>query len=79
MKKVSVSEAKTKLSEMINKALSGEEIIITRSGAPTVKLTPVPKTRRWVGMDEGGGSVPDSFFEPLEPDETVKYLTEDND
>ncbi|HXG85068.1 MAG TPA: type II toxin-antitoxin system prevent-host-death family antitoxin [Pyrinomonadaceae bacterium] len=76
---VSVYEAKTKLSEMINRALAGEEIVITRSGEATVKLTPVPKTSRWVGMDEGRGSVPDSFFEPLNDDETVKYLAGDAD
>jgi prevent-host-death family protein len=77
MVKISLYEAKTKLSEMINRALAGEEIIITRSGKETVKLTPVQKTRHWVGMDEGRGSVPDSFFEPLD-EETVKYLTGEN-
>jgi prevent-host-death family protein len=73
--KVSVYEAKTKLSEMINRALAGEEIVITRSGEATVRLTPVSKTCRWVGMDEGRGSVPDSFFEPLDDDETIKFLS----
>jgi len=73
--KVSVYEAKTKLSEMINRALAGEEIVITRSGEATVRLTPVSKTGRWVGMDEGRGSVPDSFFEPLDDDDTIKFLS----
>lgn len=79
MIKVSVYEAKTKLSEMINRALAGEEIVITRSGEETVKLTPVQKNRHWVGMDEGRGSVPDSFFESLDDDETIKQLAGDVD
>lgn len=71
---ISVYEAKSRLSEMIKKALEGETIIITRSGTPVVQLTPVTNFENWVGMDEGKGKVLDSFFEPLE-DETVAYLT----
>lgn len=73
--KVSVYEAKSKLSQMINKALDGEEVIITRNGEVTVKLVPVPKKKSWVGMYEGQIEVLDSFFDPLDDDETVKYLT----
>ncbi len=72
--KVSVYNAKSKLSEMINKALEGEEIIITRNGEVTVKLVPVPKQSEWVGAANGSGEVLDSFFEPLE-DEIVDFLT----
>ncbi len=38
---ISVYEAKSKLSEMINKALAGEEIIVTRNGEPKIRLTPI--------------------------------------
>lgn len=72
--KVSVYEAKTKLSQMINKALGGEEVIITRNGEVTVKLVPVPKRKSWIGMYEGQVGVLDSFFDPLDDDETVEYL-----
>lgn len=75
--KVSVYEAKSKLSQMINKALAGEEVIITRNGVVTVKLVPVPRQKSWIGMWEGQGEVLDSFFDPLDDDETVKYLTGD--
>ncbi len=37
----SVAEAKNKLSELINRALSGEGIVITRHGHPVVELKPV--------------------------------------
>jgi prevent-host-death family protein len=34
-------EAKTKLSQLVERAERGEEIVITRNGKPTVKLSPV--------------------------------------
>ena len=64
--KVSVYEAKSKLSQMINKALEGEEVVITRNGKDTVKLTPIPtKKRNWIGMYEGQIKIHDDFDDPL--------------
>ena len=68
--KVSVYEAKSKLSQMINKALEGEDVIITRNGTETVRLVPVMKRKNWVGMYKGQVKIHDSFFEPLD-DETL--------
>jgi len=63
--KVSVYEAKSKLSQMINKALEGEEVVITRNGEETVMLVPVrEKKTNWIGMWQGKGEVLESFFEP---------------
>lgn len=65
--KVSVYEAKSKLSQMINAALEGEEVVITRNGKDTVKLTPVKKKKSdWIGMYEGQIVIHDDFDEPLE-------------
>jgi prevent-host-death family protein len=36
-----VHEAKSNLSKLLDRALEGEEILISRHGAPVVKLTPV--------------------------------------
>jgi len=72
--RVSVYEAKSKLSEMIKKAESGEEVIITRNGIETVRLVPVAKRRKWVGMYKGQGEVLDSFFDPMD-EETLAYFT----
>ena len=47
--KVSVYEAKSKLSQMINKALEGEEVIITRNGEDTVKTRAGPKEEAQTG------------------------------
>lgn len=37
----SVADAKNHLSELIGRALNGEEVIITRHGRPVVELRPV--------------------------------------
>ena len=74
--KVSVYEAKSKLSQMINKALDGEEVVITRNGEDTVKLTPVPKKGSWIGMYEGQVKIHSDFDDPLD-DETLAYFTGD--
>jgi prevent-host-death family protein len=34
-------EAKTKLSQLVERAERGEEIVITRNGKPAVKLAPI--------------------------------------
>lgn len=51
---VGIHEAKTHLSRLIPAALAGEEVIITKSGQPLVKLVPVhPKSQpRQLGMFE---------------------------
>lgn len=65
--KVSVYEAKSKLSQMINKALEGEEVIITRNGEETVRLVPTMHTRPdWIGMWAGKGKINDDFFVEFE-------------
>ncbi len=66
--KVGVYEAKSKLSQMIDRALEGEEVVITRNGKDTVKLTPVPKKKigDWIGMYKGQIVIHDNFDDPLE-------------
>jgi len=41
MSTYSVAEAKNKLSELIHRAVEGEDVIITRHGEPVVELKPV--------------------------------------
>jgi prevent-host-death family protein len=42
----SVAEAKNTLSDLINRALKGEDVVITRHGQPVVQLKPVPREPR---------------------------------
>ena len=43
MRTVSLAEAKTNLSEILNQVQDGEEIIVTRRGRPVARIAPVPK------------------------------------
>jgi len=69
MSTVSIHEARALLSRLIDRALSGEEVVITRKGRPVVKLTPVEPAKaepRRFGALEGQFHFPDSFFfDPL--------------
>lgn len=42
----SVAEAKNKLPELIDRALKGEGIVITRHGRPVAELRPIPAPER---------------------------------
>jgi len=39
-------EAKTKLSSLVEEAITGEEVIIAKSGSPLVRLVPVQRDAR---------------------------------
>jgi prevent-host-death family protein len=41
--KISVSDAKGQLTELVRRAEAGDEVILTRHGQPTVRLVPVRK------------------------------------
>lgn len=38
---IPVSEAKAQLTDLVRRAEAGEEVVLTRHGQPTVRLTPV--------------------------------------
>jgi prevent-host-death family protein len=44
MTQVGMHEAKTRLSQLVERAEAGEEIVIARNGTPVVRLVPVAKT-----------------------------------
>jgi prevent-host-death family protein len=75
MKTVTIHEAKTNLSRLIEKACRGEEIIIARGADPVVRLVPVgvKKGRRQLGILKGKLVVGPEFFEPLPSDELDRW------
>jgi prevent-host-death family protein len=66
---VNVQDAKTRLSELLQRVEKGEEITIARAGKPIARLVAVHSpARRELGFVPGG-PIPDSFWDPLPEDE----------
>jgi len=65
MKTVSIHEAKTQLSKLVDEAASGESFVITKAGKPIVKVTalnaPTGAQIRLLGFMAGQIAVPDDF------------------
>ena len=65
MKTVSISDAKTHLSRLIDGAARGEPFIITKAGKPMVKVVPVDAPERKpvkrIGFLEGQFTIPDDI------------------
>lgn len=63
MHAINITEAKARLSEVVNQVLEGEDIIIERMGVPVVKITRYEASleRPRLGLMEGQASIPDDF------------------
>ena len=66
-RQVNIHEAKTGLSELVERAEAGEEIIIARAGTPVAKLVALApaRARRRLGWLDGRFEIPDDFNRPL--------------
>jgi prevent-host-death family protein len=67
---VNIYEAKMRLSELVERAARGDEIVIAKAGTPKALLVPLPVTAapRVPGGWEGKLWVADDFDAPLPPD-----------
>ncbi len=67
MTTVTLSEATTTLSKLVERATAGEEIIIAEAGRPLVRLVPVPQypRERKLGLLAGQVVIGDDFDDPL--------------
>ena len=72
---VTVHQAKTNLSKLLQKAASGEQVIIARGAKPVARLVPLGevKGKRVPGALKGKLVVGPEFFEPLPPDESSNW------
>ena len=70
---VSLYDAKTHLSSLVERAAAGEEILIAKSGRPLAKLVPLDKGRdqRRSGQGKGQWRVEKDFDAPL-PDDVLE-------
>jgi prevent-host-death family protein len=67
VKRVNIYEAKTRLSQLVKEAASGEDVVIARAGRPVARLTRLEKKtrRRPLGLLDGRFRIPDDFNRPL--------------
>lgn len=61
-------EAKSALSQLVERAAAGEEIIIAKNGSPMAKLVPVSRPKRQPGGWEGRIRIADDFDDALPPE-----------
>lgn len=66
MTQITLQAAEKGWTEMLRKALNGEEFIIERDGKPVAKLSPIKVDDDWFGMDDGKISISDDFNETPE-------------
>lgn len=78
---VNLYEAKTHLSDLVERAAAGEEIIIAKSGKPRARLVPLPEERptREPGGWEGQVWIADDFDAPLPPEILAGFMGESDD
>lgn len=71
---VNIYEAKTHLSQLVDRAAAGEDIIIARNGRPVVRLCPLSRTpgRRTPGTLRGRIRMAPDFDET--PDEIIEMF-----
>jgi len=70
MRQCNLYEAKTHLSQLVQAALDGEEILIARAGKPAVRLVPVvpagQRTCGWGTLDIDPKTLDDGFLPEVE-------------
>jgi prevent-host-death family protein len=71
-KTVNLYEAKTHLSELVERAARGEEVVIAKAGQPKARLVPLsrPKQPRKPGAWKGRVVIANDFDAPL-PDDVL--------
>lgn len=70
MQQINITQASKNLPELIEQAINGEEIVITKDNQPVAKLIATsPVKKRWpasAGTAKGLVTMSDDFDEPLE-------------
>jgi prevent-host-death family protein len=81
MKVVNIHQAKTTLSQLLESALAGEEVIISKAGKPLARLIPyqTEKKPRTPGYWKGKVKMADDFDAPLPPEILAGFLGMDDE
>jgi prevent-host-death family protein len=69
-KQVNIYEAKSRLSQLVDRAAAGDEIVIARAGRPVARLVALasPGAKRRPGRMRGRIRIGRDFDDPLPPD-----------
>ncbi len=72
---ISIQEAQTHLSRLLDAASRGEDIVIGEDGKPLARLVPIGPARatRVPGIAKGEFALTDAFFDPLPDDEMTAW------
>lgn len=73
MATVNVHQAETHLSELLDRAAAGEQIVIARSGRPVAVLGPIVPSVREPGLLKGRVHIGESFDDPLSAGELERF------
>lgn len=78
---VNLYEAKTHLSDLVERAAAGEEIIIAKSGKPRARLVPLTEERvvPKPGLLKGKIWIADDFDDPLPPEVLAGFMGGDEE
>ncbi len=70
METVNIYDAKTRLSQLVDKAASGTDVVVSRNGKPLVRITQLSKPRREIkfGVLKGKVRIGADFDAPLPAD-----------
>lgn len=68
VRQFNVAEAKARFSELVKRAMAGEEVVIAKDNRPVLKLVPMqaPLDRRLPGSAKGQIWISDDFDAPLD-------------
>lgn len=72
METVNIYDAKTRLSQLVDKAAAGEDVVVSRNGKPIVRITRLQEARRRVrfGLLKGKVKIAEDFDSPM-PDDVI--------
>lgn len=78
-KPINIYEAKTRLSELVERASGGEEIVIAKAGRPMARLVPIvaASQKRTPGRWANRVKIAPDFDSPLGPDVLRTFEGED--
>ncbi len=67
MESVNIYDAKTRLSQLVDQAAAGEDVIVSRNGKPLVRITALAQKKRSIvfGVLKGKVKIAPDFDDPL--------------